>query len=119
MTTLVGGVLVGVGVALVILAGLGIVTLPDLFSRMHAGSKTTSLGLLLVFVGAAVLHGTWQAGVKLGLAGVFLLVTQPVAVHVLSRAAHRAGIEVWEGTLWDELRERYPPEGGEPDRADG
>ncbi len=113
--------LILLGVGLIVLAGLGVATLPDLFSRMHAATKTTSLGLSLLLLGTAVLHGTGYTALKLLLAAVFLFATQPVAAHVLSRAAHRAGVEVWEGTRWDDLAERHEGEaeaGGRPRSPD-
>lgn len=109
-TAVLAGFFVVTGVGLMTITAIGLLRLPDVYSRMHAASKTTSLGLTFTFVGAAILHGTAEAGVKLGLAALFLLLTQPVAVHLLSRAAHRVRVPLWEGTLWDELAERYPDE---------
>jgi hypothetical protein len=56
--------MIAIGVALIVIAALGVVTLPDLFSRMHAATKTTSLGLSLILLGAAVLHGTGFTALK-------------------------------------------------------
>lgn len=106
MSAIVGGTFASVGVALVLVTAIGTLRFPDVFSRMHAASKTTSLGLGSVFVGVAVLHGTASAWLKLTLAALFLLLTQPVAVHLLARAAHLGGVPVWEGTRWDHLRDR-------------
>lgn len=116
MTSVVGQVLIAIGLLLILITGVGLLKLPDVFSRMHAASKTTSLGLTFVFIGTAFLHGTFEAGWKLVFATAFLLFTQPVAVHVLARAAHSAGVPLWDSTLWDELQ-RPAPETAEDEPA--
>lgn len=101
--TVVGDVLIGIGVALMVLAGLGILRLPDVFSRMHAGTKAASLGLVCILGGTCFLLPHPVTIVKLVFALIFQLVTSPVAAHVIGRGAYRSGVELWEGTLYDEL----------------
>ncbi len=96
------GTLIGIGATLMLLAGLGVVRLPDVFSRMHAGTKAASLGLACILVGVALESSAASAG-KLVAAIVFQFSTAPVAAHIIGRAAYRAGIPLWEGTLVDEL----------------
>jgi monovalent cation/proton antiporter MnhG/PhaG subunit len=109
VNAVVGGVLTTAGVLLVLITAVGLLRFPDVFSRMHAASKTTSLGLGFTFAGVAVLHGTAATSVKLALAVVFMLLTQPIAVHLLGRAAHIGGVPTWEGTRWDELSDHRSP----------
>ncbi len=101
-------ILVVVGSALMLLAAVGVVRLPDVFARMHAGTKAASLGLACVLAGTAMFLPVPGASVKLVVAMVFQFVTAPVAVHVIGRAAYRAGVSLWEGTLYDELGGRAP-----------
>lgn len=96
------GALIGAGVALMVLAGLGLLRLPDVFARMHAATKSASLGLACVLVGAALLLPGVEAKLKLLAAVVFQFMTAPVAAHVIGRAAYRSGVPLWEGTLFDE-----------------
>jgi len=75
--------------------------MPDLFNRIQAGAKTTTLGTILTLSGAAFLHPEW--GFKLLLIGLFLLFTNPLSSQVLARAAHRRNIEMTSQTSVDML----------------
>ena len=86
---LLGGLLLVAGAFFLLLGGLGLVRMPDLFNRIQAGTKATTLGTLLGLAGAACLHPEWT--LKLFLIGLFVLFTNPISSQVLARAAHRAG----------------------------
>lgn len=93
MTELVSGVLAIVGATLVLLAGIGVLRFPDLYSRMHAASKATTLGIVVVAIAAAVTLDSGRA--KLLLATAVIFITAPIASHVVGRAAYRAdGVDV-------------------------
>jgi multicomponent Na+:H+ antiporter subunit G len=93
VTDVVVGVLAIGGAAFVLLAGIGVVRLPDLYARMHAATKATTLGILLVGAAGVVAIDDGRAPLALAVAVIF--VTAPVASHVVGRAAYRAeGIEV-------------------------
>ena len=98
-----GAVLLVCGTTFLFLGGLGLVRMPDLFNRIQAGAKTTTLGTLLVLIGAAFLQPEWS--LKLLLIGLFLLFTNPLSSQVLARAAHRIGIEKSDKTHVDKLAE--------------
>lgn len=100
---LVGAFLLFFGTVFLFLGGLGIVRMPDFFNRIQAGAKTTTLGTLLVLIGAAFLHPDWA--LKLLLIGLFLLFTNPLSSQVLARAAHRVGIKKTSKTKVDMLAE--------------
>ncbi|MEY3019872.1 MAG: hypothetical protein RLZZ272_856 [Actinomycetota bacterium] len=104
---IVGAVLLLLGAALVLLAGIGLLRFPDVLTRASSGSKATGLGLTLVIVGVALVLATPRALVVLGLAALAQLVTAPVAGHVIARAAYRSGAPLWEGTHTDELAAHY------------
>ena len=96
-----GGLLLVAGAAFLLLGGLGLWRMPDLFNRIQAGAKTTTLGTILILAGAAFLHPEW--GFKLLLIGLFLLFTNPLSSQVLARAAHRRNIETSSQTSVDML----------------
>jgi multicomponent Na+:H+ antiporter subunit G len=76
------------GAALCLTAGLGLLRFPDVLSRMHAGTKPQTLGVLLVMTGAGIrLHG-WSATWMLVLVAAFQLLTAPVSAHMVSRVAY-------------------------------
>ena len=95
------------------LASLGLVRLPDLYTRMHASTKPATLGVSLVVAALAVQTGELGIGVRALLIVLFFLLTAPVAAHRLARAAYQAGVPRWAGTVRDELREAREADGGE------
>ena len=99
------GVLLLSGVALALIAGLGLLRFPDVFSRMHAATKPATLGLLLVVLGAALqMEDSGDAG-KLLLVGAFQFLTAPVAAHMIGRAAYRSGAGAVDDLVVDELKD--------------
>jgi len=90
LVTLIGALLLLGGTLFLLLGGLGLLRMPDTFTRIQAGTKATTLGTLLTLLGAALLMPGWAA--KLVLIMLFILFTNPLSSHVLSRAAHRAGV---------------------------
>ncbi len=92
MTEVAAGVAMLLGVALLVIASIGLLRLPDPLCRAHAVAKAVSLGISLILLGAWLVLGTEEAGLKLGLAIGFQLATIPVASHLLSRAAYRGGL---------------------------
>ncbi len=96
-----GGLLLVAGAVFLLLGSVGLVRMPDLFNRIQAGTKATTLGTLLALAGAACLQPLW--GLKLLLIGLFVLLTNPLSSQVLARAAHRMGIEKSQLTIVDHL----------------
>lgn len=105
---IIGGVLIGLGVLLVLLAAIGLLRFPDVFTRSSASTKAAGLGIALIFAGTACTVGTAEAAVKMSLAIVLQFLTAPVSGHVIARAAYRAGTPLWEGTVVDELDPEAP-----------
>ena len=118
------------GALLCLTAGLGLVRFPDVFARMHAGTKPQVLGVLLVMAGAALrLDGVATAWMLL-LVAAFQLLTVPVSAHLVSRVAYRRGHADRALLVVDELRadggqlgpgagERRAAGGGPADPHDG
>lgn len=98
-----GGLLLIAGAAFLLFGGLGLVRMPDLFNRIQAGTKATTLGTLLSLAGVACLQPDWA--LKLLLIGLFILFTNPISSQVLARAAHRIGTEKTSATVVDRLAE--------------
>lgn len=91
------------GALFMLLAGVGLVRLPDLYLRMSATSKAATLGASLVLLGAAVHFGTAAVAGRAVVIVVFLLLTAPVAAHAIGRAGYRRKSPLWKGTIADEL----------------
>ena len=98
------------GVALSVVAGVGLVRFPDVFSRMHAATKPATLGILLVGSGAALRVDEGSDALKILLVVAFQFVTAPVAAHMIGRAAYRTGAGAVDRLVVDELPDLPPPE---------
>lgn len=91
LLTYLGHALLAGGLFFFWVSGLGLIRMPDLFTRMHAGTKATTLGSLLTLLGAACLQPDWAP--KLLLLAVFILLTNPLSASVLARAGYRTGTD--------------------------
>ena len=91
---LAGACLLG-GAAFLVIGAIGLVRLPDFFTRLHAMGKCDTAGLSLSLLGLALLAGDPAVTVKLVLVLVLVAVANPTATHALARAASRAGVKVW------------------------
>ncbi|WP_336337892.1 monovalent cation/H(+) antiporter subunit G [Haloarcula brevis] len=76
-------------------ASIGIVRLPDVYTRTHAASKSDTLGAVLTIAAAAFAIQTDLATVKAVFLLVFMFLTNPTAAHAIARAAQDQGIEPW------------------------
>lgn len=83
-----GEVLLVIGAAWSVLAAIGVNRFGDIYARMHAATKTTTLGVLLVLVGTALRLDPLD-GAKLLLAAVLLFLTAPIGAHLIGRSVHR------------------------------
>lgn len=110
-----GLVLIVVGTAFLVIAAIGVVRLPDVFARQHAGGKAATLGVMTVLLGVATIADSTASTVKLLLAIAFQLLAAPTATHALARVAYRSGVEMWDRTAVDELAEAYAS--GDPSRT--
>jgi multicomponent Na+:H+ antiporter subunit G len=96
--------MLALGSAFMLIAAFGIVRLPDLFTRMQAATKASTLGIVCMALSAVAHFGLARVGVQAVLIILFMFLTAPVAAHVLSRAAYRTGVPLWERSVRDELR---------------
>ena len=88
-------VLLGLG-ALVMLAGaVGVLRLPDFYTRLHAAGKGDTLGQGLILLGLAVPTGFGFISFKLALIILFIFVLNPTATHALARGAWCIGLQPW------------------------
>ena len=92
------------GSAFSLLAAIGVLRMPDVFTRMQASTKASTLGLGCLLVGAALQMGDFASFIRVTSIGAFVLLTTPVAAHVIARASYIAEVPLWEGTVLDERR---------------
>ncbi|MDX9787215.1 MAG: monovalent cation/H(+) antiporter subunit G [Desulfobacterales bacterium] len=105
MNDAIAAVMILTGALFSLVAAVGVLRLPDILLRMHAGTKAGTMGAGLILLGVAFYD--METGVTLrALAAIcFLLLTAPVSAHLIGRAAYRSGIRIWDRTRIDELGE--------------
>ena len=98
-----------VGTTISLLAAIGLVRLPDIYTRSHAASKSSTLGVLCVLIGTLLyfLISDGYFSIRLILGIFFVFLTAPVAAHVICRAAYRNQAPVADTMVEDELKEYY------------
>jgi multicomponent Na+:H+ antiporter subunit G len=101
------------GCGLIIIGAVGLVRLPDMYTRMHAAGITDTLGTMMIMLGLAFQAGFSLITVKLGFIALFILYTSPVATHALARAAVHGGLKpltVGDDSVTVPEREKEPAE---------
>ena len=100
---------------------VGILRMPDVYTRIQCSSKTVTMGALPLLVALVIAEGPVSdyGGIAIAVA-VLLFVFSPVASHSLGRAAYRRGVPMWEGSVTDQPRRRPVPDTSDaPDPGDG
>ena len=98
-----GGILLILGAVFTLLAAIGVVRLPDLYTRMHAASKAGAVGGGLILIAVAVLSQDAAVAIRAVVGVIFLLLTTPVSAHLLARASYLTGYKPCNETMVDEL----------------
>lgn len=93
--TIVVGILIATGLLFLLGGTVGLIRLPDLFSRAHAASKCDTVGAGSVLIALALLGGPAAADLKLLLLAALITITGPTTAHLLVRSAHRLGRDAW------------------------
>ncbi len=104
MSWFLGGLLLA-GAFLMFLTGLGLVRMPDIFCRMHAATKSASLGVALLLLASALFFQETMVVTKALVTIGFIFLTAPVAASLLGRAAYAQRTSLWEHSVMDEGRD--------------
>ena len=103
----------GIGVAFNFLGSLGLIRFPDVYTRLHAGTKCTTFGFIFIVL-AVIIYGLWKyskgdtsmltLSIHAFVALIAIILTNPTGAHALARAAHRSGIKPVKAVV-DDLEE--------------
>jgi multicomponent Na+:H+ antiporter subunit G len=99
---LIAWVLLVGGAVFAVIGGIGLLRLPDFFTRMHAGGVTDTLGAGMILIGLMTQSGFSLVTVKIMAVLFFLLVTSPTSTHALAKSALSHGIKPWTRRPEDE-----------------
>ena len=87
MLEIFGFIFITLGLLAFLVSAFGLLRMPDVFTRIHIGTKATTIGTVLVMIGACCLEPSWTF--KLLLLSAFILLTNPLSSSVIARATHK------------------------------
>ncbi|MBB3935592.1 monovalent cation/H(+) antiporter subunit G [Aureimonas phyllosphaerae] len=108
MGNLLAALFVILGALFALVASVGILRLPDFYTRVHAASKAGTVGSALALVALAIVSVQTAEVLRAIAAIVFFFLTAPIAAHLLGKAAYSAGYRMWSGSVLDEMQARRP-----------
>jgi len=100
-------ILMIIGSVFMFIAGLGILRMPDLFMRMSCATKASTLGVGFILLGLAINFSDLGVSSRAIATIVFVVVTAPVAAHVIGRAGYIVRVPLWQNSIVDELCDSY------------
>ena len=99
----IGIVITGLGTIFLVLGNLGVLRLPDVYNRIQAGTKATTLGAFLTIIGVGIMEPTffWKAL----LIALFILATNPISSHAIARASYKSGVSLCDKSVVDKTKD--------------
>lgn len=97
---------IAIGVVFLLIAGIGIIRLPDFYIRMSAITKAGTMGVGFIVLGISIHFNDLTIAGKSFVIISFMLLTSPVAAHIISRAAYRQSVPFWKKNLFDQLADK-------------
>jgi multicomponent Na+:H+ antiporter subunit G len=107
MSEIASAILLILGVGFILTAGVGMLRMPDLFLRTSASTKAAPLGLGCTLTAVAIHFNDLGISSRALATLAFILLTAPIAAHMIGRAAYLYKIPLWTGTVIDELQGHY------------
>ncbi|MCH8496732.1 MAG: monovalent cation/H(+) antiporter subunit G [Balneolales bacterium] len=93
------------GAFFTLVAAIGVYRLPDILMRMHASTKAGTLGTGFILLAVAIITPDIGVITRAIATILFLIVTAPVAAHLIGRASYTVGTKLWKNTIVDELHD--------------
>lgn len=111
------GILSTIGALAILFASIGILRMPDFYLRLSVTVKAATLGVGVFLICAAIVFPDVSVTAKAIAIIFFLVLTAPVAAHMIGRTAYRSGIPLWKKTTIDEQDDSYGKNGKNGDSA--
>lgn len=102
----IGAALILIGSIISVISAIGIIRFPDVYTRAHAATKSSTLAVLLTLIGTFIYIWFSDAfiSVRVILGILFVFITAPVSGHLIIRAAYRSNVKLADSTIEDELK---------------
>jgi len=97
-----GQIFIVIGVVFLFLGSLGIYRMPDVYNRLQAGTKATTLGSFFTIVGVGTVHPAWF--LKCLIIALFVLFTNPVSAHAIGKASYKIGVKMTDRSVVDQYK---------------
>lgn len=107
MTDIVIMILSAIGAIFILLASIGLVRMPDIYLRISVTTKAATLGVGLILVSAGIFFNEASLISRVIAIICFLLLTAPVAAHMIGRTAYYTGTKLWDKSIIDDLKGKY------------
>jgi len=105
MTEIASAILIVFGVLFILISAIGLIRLPDFYIRVSAITKAATVGVASIMIGVAIYYNDVGVAVKATAIVLFLLITSPIASHIIGRAAYEDGVPLWKKTAFNEYRD--------------
>ncbi len=105
MFEIIAAILIILGSLFMLIAALGIIKLHDVYMRMHAITKASSLGLILLLAAVVIENPNLSTAIGALMVIIFIIATAPIATHMIARVSHMMGIKLSKGAVMNELDE--------------
>lgn len=95
------------GAIFILLAGIGLLKMPDFYMRVSISTKAITLGTGLILIAAALAFQDFSITSRVIAIILFIILTAPVAAHMIGKAAYFTGIKLWKNTSVNDLSKKY------------
>lgn len=110
MTSIIIIILASIGCFAILFAAIGVLRMPDFYLRLSVTVKAATLGVGLLLLCAAIIFPDVSVTTKVFAILFFIVLTAPIAAHIIAKAAYFTQTPQWEGTVMDELKQDYHKE---------
>ena len=105
MNEIIGFIIIAIGLVFDLFGCIGLVRMPNVYTRLQAATKCVTLGTCSILFGVLCITGFGPTGLKALICMVFVAITSPTAAHALARAAHKFGVHVHKDAIVDKYDE--------------
>ncbi len=105
MNEIIGFIIIGIGLVFDLFGCIGLVRMPNVYTRLQAATKCVTLGTCSILFGVLCLSGFDSTGLKALICIAFVAVTSPTAAHAIARASHKFGVSVHKDAVVDRYDE--------------